>query len=126
MQVPRKKKDIKILHLENIYVIIVYKERGEIMGLFSKSKPKESEWVEFHPEKPFNKIKRVVYNEKTNDIKSGEIWSAGWEFTNLKNIFYLVDKIDAMSDKLDQLLVQNKELQKRCEILEKEAEIKRR
>lgn len=95
------------------------------MGLFS-SKPKESEWVEFHPGKPFNKIKHVVYNEKTNDIKSGEIWSAGWEFTNLKNIFYLVDKIDAMSDKLDQLLVQNKELQKRCEILEKEAEIKRR
>lgn len=40
------------------------------MGLFS-SKPKESEWVEWHPNWPVNKFKRTIYDEKTDSIKRG-------------------------------------------------------
>lgn len=125
MQVHRKKKDIKILHLENIYVIIVYKERGEIMGLFS-SKPKESEWVEWHPNKPASLIRRTDFNEKTNDIKGGVIWSAGWDFSNYSNVLYAIDQIKSLSDKMDKLLAQNEKLQERCENLEKEVKILKR
>lgn len=130
MQVLRKKKDIKILHLENIYVIIVYKERGEIMGLFSKSKPKESEWVEWHPSAQAGTIKRVDYNEKTNNIKSGVTWSAAYDFANFQNILFCIDEMGRqfknLSDKMDKLIDDNQELKERCELLEKEAEIKKR
>lgn len=126
MQVLEKKKDIKILHLENIYVIIVYKERGEIMGLFSKSKPKESEWVEFHPSGPVSIIKRTNYNEKTNSIKGGTMWTASWDFDNFSNILYAIDQISVLSDKMDKILMQNEELQKRCEVLENEVKILKR
>lgn len=125
MQVPRKKKYIKILHLENIYVIIVYKERGEIMGLFS-SKPKESERVEFHPDGPICKIKRTNYNEKTNSIKGGTIWTASWDFDNFSNILYAIDQIAILSDKMDKILTQNSELQKRCQTLEEEVKTLKR
>ena len=114
------------MHLENIYVIIVYKERGEIMGLFSKSKPKESEWVEFHPDGPIGTIKRTNYNEKTNSIKSGTMWSAGWEFDNYSNLLYAIDQIAILSDKMDKILMQNNELQKRCETLEEEVKTLKR
>lgn len=126
MQVLRKKKDRKILHLENIYVIIVYKERGEIMGLFSKSKPKESERVEFHPDGPICKIKRTNYNEKTNSIKGGTIWTASWDFDNFSNILYAIDQIAILSDKMDKILTQNSELQKRCQTLEEEVKTLKR
>jgi len=130
LQVLRKKKDIKILHLENIYVIIVYKERGEIMGLFSKSKPKESEWVEWHPSAQAGTIKRVDYNEKTNNIKSGVTWSAAYDFANFQNILFCIDEMGRqfknLSDKMDKLIDDNQELKERCELLEKEAEIKKR
>ena len=128
MQVPRKKKDIKILHLENIYVIIVYKERGEIMGLFSRSKPKteESEWVEWHPNGPVNKFKRTIYDEKTDNIKGGTMWTAGWDFSNYNNVLYAIDQIKSLSDKMDKLLAQNENLQERCENLEKEVKILKR
>lgn len=126
MQVLGKKKDRKILHLENIYVIIVYKERGEIMGLFSKSKPKESEWVEFHPSGPVSIIKRTEYNEKTNSIKGGTMWTASWDFDNFSNILYAIDQISVLSDKMDKILMQNEELQKRCKVLENEVKILKR
>ena len=88
------------------------------------SKPKESERVEFHPEKAFNMLHRTIYDEKTNDIKSGTIWNAGFDFTNLKNIIYLVDQVEQISEKLDKVLAQNQELQSRLENLEHRAEIK--
>lgn len=113
------------MHLENIYVIIVYKERGEIMGLFS-SKPKESERVEFHPDGPICKIKRTNYNEKTNSIKGGTMWTAGWDFDNWHNILYAIDQISVLSDKMDKILMQNEELQKRCEVLEEEVKTLKR
>lgn len=132
MQVPRKKKDIKILHLENIYVIIVYKERGEIMGLFS-SKPKESEWVEWHPTKPNSMVKRCYFDEKTNALKSGmsgPTWTAGWEFSNFENILFCIDEMERqfknLSDKMDKILIQNEALQNRCDTLEKELELTKR
>ena len=125
MQVLGKKKDIKILHLENIYVIIVYKERGEIMGLFS-SKPKESEWVEFHPDAPIGTIKRTEYNENTNSIKGGTMWTASWDFDNWNNILYAIDQIAILSDKMDKILMQNNELHKRCQTLENEVKALKR
>ena len=112
-----------------MYVIIVYKERGEIMGLFSKSKPKESEWVKFHPSGPVSIIKRTNYNEKTNSIKGGTIWTASWDFDNFSNILYAIDQISVLSDKMDKILMQNnelKELQKRCANLEEEIKILKR
>ena len=118
-----------MLHLENIYVIIVYKERGEIMGLFS-SKPKESEWVEFHPTSQAGTIKRVDYNEKTNDIKNGVTWSAAYDFANFKNILFCIDEMGRqfrnLSDKMDKLIADNQKIKERCELLEKEVELKKR
>ena len=92
------------------------------MGLFS-SKP---EWVEWHPDKPFNEIKRDVYNEKTNDIRSGVTWDAGWEFSNYSNLLYAIDQIKILSDKMDKILIQNDSLQKKCEYLEQEIKILKR
>lgn len=96
------------------------------MGLFSKSKPKESKWVEFHPSKPIGTIERVNYDEKTNHIKAGTMWSAGWDFDNWSNILYAIDQIAILSDKMDKILVQNNELQKRCETLEEEVKTLKR
>lgn len=96
------------------------------MGLFSKSKPKESKWVEFHPSKPIGTIERVNYDEKTNHIKAGTMWSAGWDFDNFSNILYAIDQIAILSDKMDKIIADNKELKERCELLEKEAELKKR
>lgn len=130
MQVLRKKKDRKILHLENIYVIIVYKERGEIMGLFSKSKPKESEWVEWHPTGPNNKVRRFNYDDKENTLKGGVTWSAEWDFSNYENVLFCIDEMQRnhkeLMDKMDQIINDNKELKARCEALEKENLIKKR
>lgn len=95
------------------------------MGLFS-SKPKESEWVEFHPDSPIGKIKRTIYNEKTNSIKGGTIWTASWDFDNFSNILYAIDQISVLSDKMDKILMQNEELQKRCEVLEEEVKTLKR
>ena len=129
MQVPRKKKDIKILHLENIYVIIVYKEIGEIMGLFS-SKPKKSERVEWHPTGPNNKIRRFDFDEENNTLKNGVIWSANWDFNNYENILFCIDEMrrnhKELMYKMDQIINDNKELKERCEALEKENLIKKR
>lgn len=128
MQVPRKKKDIKILHLENIYVIIIYKERGEIMGLFSRSKPKteESEWVEWHPKKPAIKIKAIYFDQEKDNLKDGETWCAAYDFANLRNIIYIVNKVDDISNKLDKILAENKELKERCNLLESEIQVLKR
>ena len=95
------------------------------MGLFS-SKPKESEWVEWHPNKPVSLIRRTDFNEKTNDIKGGVIWSAGWDFSNYSKVLYAIDQIKSLSDKMDKLLAQNEKLQERCENLEKEVKILKR
>ena len=62
------------------------------MGLFS-SKPKESEWVEWHPNWPVNKFKRTIYDEKTDSIKGGTMWTAGWDFSNYNNVLYAIDQI---------------------------------
>ena len=100
------------------------------MGLFSKSKPKESEWVEWHPSARAGTIKRVDYNEKTNNIKSGVTWSAAYDFANFQNILFCIDEMGLqfknLSDKMDKLIDDNKELKERCELLEKEAELKKR
>ena len=95
------------------------------MGLFS-SKPKESEWVEWHPTGPVNKIKRTNYNEKTNNLNDNVIWSATYDFANFKNIIFCIDEIKNLSDKMDKILADNKELKERCELLEKEVELKKR
>ena len=102
------------------------------MGLFS-SKPKESEWIEWHPTKPCNMVKRCYFNEKTNDLKSGmsgPTWTAGWEFSNYENVLFCIDEMQRnhkeLMDKMDQIIHDNKELKERCEALEKENLIKKR
>lgn len=99
------------------------------MGLFSR-KPKESEWVEWHPTSRAGTIPRTDYNEKTNNIKSGVIWSAAYDFANFQNILFCIDEMGRqfknLSDKMDKLIADNKELKERCELLEKEAELKKR
>ena len=95
------------------------------MGLFS-SKPKESEWVEWHPNGPVNKFKRTIYDEKNDSIKGGTMWTAGWDFSNYNNVLYAIDQIKSLSDKMDKLLAQNENLQERCENLEKEVKILKR
>jgi len=129
LQVPRKKKDIKILHLENIYVIIVYKERGEIMGLFSR-KPKESKYMEWHPKAPDNVISKKIYDEE-KDYFTTFTGAWGWlDFSTFKNILFIIDEMarnhKELTDKIDRILVQNKELQERCETLENAVGIRKK
>ena len=108
--------------------MIFYKEISEIMGLFS-SKPKESELVEWHPTSQAGTISRVYYNEKTNNIKGGTIWTAEFDFANFQNILFCIDEMGRqfknLSDKMDKIIADNKELKKRCDLLEKKAEFKR-
>lgn len=101
------------------------------MGLFSRSKPKteESEWVEWHPTGPNNKVRRFNYDDKENTLKGGVIWSAEWDFSNYKNVLFCIDEMQRnhkeLMDKMDQIINDNKELKARCEALEKENLIKK-
>jgi len=96
------------------------------MGLFSSSKPKEDDRIDFHPDAPWNKLQHYEYDKNTNGIKGGTTWNASFDFANFANIIYVIDQVKELSRKIDKLVNQNQELKERCDTLEKEVGIKRR
>ena len=105
-------------------------ERGGCMGLFSSSKPKEADWMEWHPKSPENIIKKNIY-DADKDYFTDFTGAWGWlDFSMFKNILYMIDQMGKnhkeLTEKMDKVLTQNQELQKRCEALENEVGIKKR
>ena len=99
------------------------------MGLFS-SKPKESKYMEWHPKAPDNVISKKIYDEE-KDYFTTFTGAWGWlDFSTFKNILFIIDEMarnhKELTDKIDRILVQNKELQERCETLENAVGIRKK
>ena len=104
------------------------------MGLFSSSKkenkPSPDSVVDWHPNGPNRMLRACEYDAKTNEMRTGAfngrpMWGVEWSLANFQNVLCIIDKIDALTEKIDKVLSENKELKERCAFLEKNAGIKR-